>query len=59
MNRFKNSDKWGYAERNVLISKGWEFLNIIKVDRKDAGTLERKRWAWDLIANSVNEANLT
>ena len=59
MNRFKKSDKWGSAETKVLISKGCEFLNIIQVDRKDAGTLERKRWAWDLIANSVNEANLT
>jgi hypothetical protein len=43
----------------VLITKAFEFIDIISLDRKDARTLERKQWAWERISASVNEVNMT
>ena len=55
----KKSDNWGSAEQKVLITKAFEFIDIISVDKKDATSLERKKWVWDRIAGFINEVNLT
>ena len=57
--KIKKSDNWGSEEQNVLITKAFEFLPLISMDRKDAKSLERKKLAWEVIADSVNEVNLT
>ena len=43
----------------MLVTKGFEFFDIISSDRKDTQTLEHKKWAWDQIAASVNKVNIS
>ena len=51
----KKSEKWGTAEQKVLVTRALEYVGIIQSEKKDAATLENKRWAWEQIAKSVNE----
>ena len=55
----KKGDKWGTAEVKVLLSKGFEFIEIIKLERKDTQTMEQKKMVWQRVAASVNAVNTT
>ena len=57
MSRAKKSAKWSTAEKQVLVTKGCEFISVIQLDKKDEGTLGTKRKIWELIANNVNEVS--
>lgn len=56
---FKKGGKWGTAEIKTLLSKGFEFIDVVEDNRKDTATMEVKQKIWKLVATQVNGVNLT
>ena len=40
-----------------MVTKGFEYFDIVSSDRKDTETLENKKKIWELIAMTVNQVN--